>query len=177
MPKSKTIRIGLTPADIGHTIKEFEAWRTDLESKTKEFLKALAEAGVQVASVNFQSAVYDGTNDVVVSFDEKSDTTIAVVATGEATLFIEFGSGIVYPDDHPEGTDLGMIRGEYGYGQGANIWGWTYWGEPGTNGMIINQGWQRGKVHTFGNPANMAMYRSKEELENEFANIARRVFK
>ena len=177
MAKNKVIRIGMTYATMGETIRQFEAWRSDLEAKTRELLKALADTGLQVASVNFGSAQYDGTNDVVVTIEEQSDTKIAVVATGNATLFIEFGTGILYPDDHPEGADLGMIRGEYGYGQGSSIFGWTYWGDPGTNGMVINQGWQRGKVHTFGNPANMAMYRSKEELENQFAEIARRIFK
>lgn len=176
MARTKTIRIGLTPSGIRKTISEYESWRKGLLEKTKEFLRALAEEGVEVANVNFQSAVYDGTNDVTVQFEERNDTKIAVVATGNAVLFIEFGSGITYPDDHPEAPNLGMVRGEYGYGQGGNIWGWTYRGEPGTNGMVIRQGWQSGKVHTFGNPANMAMYRSKEELENRFAEIARRIF-
>lgn len=174
---AKTIRIGLSAAGISRTIREFEKWRTDLESKIKAFVKALADEGLEVASVNFQSAIYDGTNDVTVRLEEKSDTCVAIVATGESVLFIEFGSGIRYPDNHPEAADLGMVRGEYGYGQGGNLWGWTYRGDPGTNGMMIYQGPQGGKVHTFGNPANMAMYKSKEELENRFADIARRIFK
>ena len=40
---------------------------------------------------------------------------IAVVAVGSATLFIEFGTGVKYPDNHPEAAEHGMIRGGYGY--------------------------------------------------------------
>lgn len=173
---SKTITLTLSPEGIDQAIAEYKTWRQEFEAKCKEFLQALAEEGVQIASANFSTAVYDGTNDVTVEMQEKGDNTVAVVAIGNATLFIEFGSGILYPDTHPEAGSLGMIRGEYGYGLGGNIWGWTYRGDPGTNGQVISQGWQRGKIHTFGNPANMCMYRTKEELENRFTAIARRIF-
>lgn len=173
----KTIDINVwDPGSIKDAIKAFEEYRTWLTEKTNEFVKALGESGVQIASVRFSDAVYDGDNDVSVGIEERGDAAVAVVATGDATLFIEFGTGILYPDIHPEASQQGMVRGEYGYGLGDNIWGWTYRGNPGSNGMIINQGWQRGKVHTFGNPANMPMYYTIRELEEMFETKAKEIF-
>lgn len=183
MPK-KTIHVPLTVAGIDNAIRELRDYQKWLERKQKEFLDALAQEGLQVAESGFANAVYDGTNDVVCHIADLGDRKRAVVATGhkdpntgdDVVLFIEFGTGILYPDDHPESAENGMIRGGYGYGMGNNIWGWTYTGDPGSNGQIINRGYQSGKVHTFGNPANKALFRSKIELEERFADIARRVF-
>jgi len=172
----KVIRVPLTKEGIDNAIKELREYQKWLERKQKEFLDALAQEGLQVAESGFASAVYDGTNDVTCHIEDKGDTKRAVVAVGSTVLFIEFGTGVLYPDDHPEAGANGMIRGGYGYGQGSNIWGWTYRGDPGTNGQPIYTGWQRGKVHTFGNPANKAMFRSKVELEQRFEQIARRIF-
>lgn len=48
------------------------------------------------AMTGFASAEYDGVNDVTVSM-ETEDNTWRIVASGEAVLFIEYGSGITYP--------------------------------------------------------------------------------
>ena len=97
---------------------------------------------------------------------------MAVVAYGNATLFIEFGTGVAFPDDHPEAAENGMIRGGYGKHQGLNPDGWRYRGNPGTHGVVE----RNGKVHTYGNPANMSMYQAMRDVEREFTEIARRVF-
>ena len=173
----KTIQINLFDrASITKACRQYEEWRKQLEEKITEFIRALGERGVQTASARFSEAVYDGTNDVSVSMEQQDDKTVAVVATGDATLFIEFGSGIIYPDIHPEAAGLGMRRGEYGYGFGNNIWGWTYEGEPGSNGTVIYTGRKAGKVHTFGNPANMCMYHTVRELEEICKEVAKEVF-
>lgn len=161
---------------IGAAIKEVRNFQKWVEEKTQELVRELGEKGVEIASVKFGKAVYDGKNDVEVRIEDRGKNSVAVVAVGNATLFIEFGTGILYPDTHPESGGLGMVRGQYGYGRGGNIWGWTYEGEPGTNGMVINQGRQRGRVHTFGNPSNMSMYLTVRELEEIFEETARRVF-
>ena len=87
------------------------------------------------ASVKFSQAVYDGTNDVSVTVEPRGNNVRAVVATGGATLFIEFGAGVTYPDDHPEAEELGMKRGAYGQGHGKQH-SWGYYGDPGTNGVL-----------------------------------------
>lgn len=172
----KTIRMKLNTADIGRAIRELQAWKKWLAEKTEEFLKALADEGMNIASAKFQNAAYDGTNDVSCEVEERGDGKVAVVAVGNAVLFIEFGTGITYPDDHPEAAQNGMIRGEYGYGLGKLPGGWRYDGNPGTNGTVITQGKHAGMIHTFGNPANQCMYQTVRELEDKFEEIARRVY-
>lgn len=173
----KHITLTLTPAGMNDAIKQYNTWRKGFERKCNEFLRALAEEGVEVAQVEFLGATYDGTNDVKVELRKKNDSTIAVVAVGTSVLFIEFGSGVVYTDDHPEAKKLGMIRGEYGYKMGRREKGWRYSGDPGTNGEMITTGRHAGQIHTVGNPANMCMYGAKKVLEERFTEIAKRVFK
>ena len=172
----RVIKVQLNEAGINRAIKELEDYKKWLVEKTKEFLKALADEGVEIANTKFAKAVYDGTNDVSCSVEERGDNKIAVVAVGGATLFIEFGTGVKYPDNHPEAGKHGMIRGQYGYKLGRLPQGWRYEGNPGSNGEVITEGKHVGEVHTYGNPANMSMYQTIRELEEKFEEIARRVY-
>lgn len=173
---SKKIVLSLSPHDMERAIREIQAFERYIQDNTAELLRRLAQRGYEIASFNFSWATYDGTNDVSVSVEPRSDTSIAVVAVGNATLFIEFGTGITYPDDHPEAATHQMIRGEYGHQLGRLPGGWRYDGDPGTNGEVITSGKHAGQVHTYGNPANMCMYRSVREVEREFEEIVRSVF-
>lgn len=172
----KVIKVKLTQESIDQAIQELKNYKKWLIDRTKQFVKELGEEGMNIASVNFSEAVYDGTNDVSCSVEQKEEYQVAVVAIGGATLFIEFGSGVKYPDSHPEAAKHGMNRGEYGYGLGKLQSGWRYKGEPGTNGEVITEGKHAGEVHTYGNPANMSMYQAMKELEDKFEEIARRVY-
>lgn len=174
--KKRVIKVSLNEQSIDRAIKELDNYKKWLVDKTKEFLKALADEGVQIASAKFAKAVYDGTNDVSCSVEERGENKIAVVAVGSATLFIEFGTGVKYPDNHPEAAEHGMIRGGYGYRLGRLEKGWRYTGDPGSNGEIITEGKHAGQVHTYGNPANMCMYQTVRELQEKFEEIARRVY-
>lgn len=174
--KKRVIKVSLNEQSIDRAIKELDNYKKWLVDKTKEFLKALADEGVQIASAKFAKAVYDGTNDVSCSVEERGENKIAVVAVGSATLFIEFGTGVKYPDNHPEAAEYGMIRGGYGYRLGRLEKGWRYTGDPGSNGEVITEGKHAGQVHTYGNPANMCMYQTVRELQEKFEEIARRVY-
>lgn len=174
--KKRVIKVSLNEQSIDRAIKELDNYKKWLVDKTKEFLKALADEGVQIASAKFAKAVYDGTNDVSCSVEERGENKIAVVAVGSATLFIEFGTGVKYPDNHPEAAEHSMIRGGYGYRLGRLEKGWRYTGDPGSNGEVITEGKHAGQVHTYGNPANMCMYQTVRELQEKFEEIARRVY-
>ena len=174
--KKRVIKVSLNEQSIDRAIKELDNYKKWFVDKTKEFLKALADEGVQIASAKFAKAVYDGTNDVSCSVEERGENKIAVVAVGSATLFIEFGTGVKYPDNHPEAAEHGMIRGGYGYRLGRLEKGWRYTGDPGSNGEVITEGKHAGQVHTYGNPANMCMYQTVRELQEKFEEIARRVY-
>ena len=125
----------------------------------------------------FQSATYDGTNDVSVSVESRGENKAAVVAIGSSVLFIEFGTGVKYPDSHPEAGKFGFEHGGYGHHLGRLEKGWRYQGDPGTNGEMIATGKHAGEIHTYGNPANMSMYYTVRELEEKFEEIARRVYR
>lgn len=174
--KKRVIKVRLNEQSIDRAIKELNDYKKWLTDKTKEFLKALADEGVKIASAKFGQAVYDGTNDVTCQMEDRGENKVAVMAIGSATLFIEFGTGVRYPDNHPEAAENGMVRGAYGYKLGRLEKGWRYTGEPGSNGEVITEGKHAGEIHTYGNPANMSMYLTVRELQDKFEEIARRVY-
>lgn len=153
-------------------IEDLGNWQSD---RAIVFADRLAQEGMEIASIKFSQAVYDGTNDVSVTVEPRGNNVRAVVATGGATLFIEFGTGVTYPDNHPEARDRNMKRGEYGQGHGKQQ-SWGYYGEPGTNGVLKEKKNGGFVVITHGNPANMPMYETKKELQFQLTQIAKEVF-
>lgn len=153
-------------------IEDLGNWQSD---RAIVFADRLAQEGMEIASIKFSQAVYDGTNDVSVTVEPRGNNVRAVVATGGATLFIEFGTGVTYPDNHPEAGELGMKRGEYGQGHGKQH-SWGYYGDPGTNGVLKEKKNGGFVVITHGNPANMPMYETVKELQDRLTEIAKEVF-
>lgn len=150
-------------------INEYKRW---LIACSRDLVNRLCIKGHSIAAVRFASAVYDGTNDVTVSVEDRGGGMAkAIVALGGAALFIEFGTGVVYPDTHPEAAMNGMIRGGYGSHKGLKQ-KWTYYGDPGSNGQVTKSG----KVITSGNPANMPMYQTVKDLERELRGLVAEVF-
>lgn len=172
---SQTINVPLSiPAYDGliRKIEDLGNWQSD---RAIVFADRLAQEGMEIASIKFSQAVYDGTNDVSVTVEPRGNNVRVVVATGGATLFIEFGTGVTYPDDHPEAGELGMKRGEYGQGHGKQH-SWGYYGDPGTNGVLKEKKNGGFVVITHGNPANMPMYETVKELQDRLTEIAKEVF-
>ena len=172
---SQTINVPLSIPAYDSLIRKIEDlgnWQSD---RAIVFANRLAQEGMEIASVKFSQAVYDGTNDVSVTVEPRGNNVRAVVATGGATLFIEFGTGVTYPDDHPEAGELGMKRGEYGQGHGKQH-SWGYYGAPGTNGVLKEKKNGGLVVITHGNPANMPMYETVKELQDRLTEIAKEVF-
>ena len=172
---SQTINVPLSIPAYDSLIRKIEDlgnWQSD---RAIVFADRLAQEGMEIASIKFSQAVYDGTNDVSVTVEPRGNNVRAVVATGGATLFIEFGTGVTYPDDHLEAGELGMKRGEYGQGHGKQH-SWGYYGEPGTNGVLKEKKNGGFVVITHGNPANMPMYKTVKELQDRLTEIAKEVF-
>lgn len=172
---SQIINVPLSIPAYDNLIRKIEDlgnWQSD---RAIVFADRLAQEGMEIASIKFSQAVYDGTNDVSVTVEPRGNNVRAVVATGGATLFIEFGTGVTYPDDHPEAGEHGMKRGEYGHGHGKQH-SWGYYGEPGTNGVLKEKKNGGFVVITHGNPANMPMYETVKELQDRLTEIAKEVF-
>ena len=158
--------------ELATGIEEYAKWIVD---RANTLLQKLADYGLTIANAGFDSAVYDGTNDFSVDFEERGNNIKAIVAVGATVLFVEFGTGVTYPDNHPEAAKHGMVRGGYGKGKGKSPT-WGYYGDPGSNGYIhINE---RGEsvVLTHGNPANMPMYNAVKQIEEDFKELALGVF-
>lgn len=162
---SRKYVIGIDGSGISEAIAGVETFEREIREKANTLCRRLAELGLRVAKATFSTARYDGINDVTVEIQERGENCFAVVATGEATLFIEFGSGVTLGYGHPTAGEYGMGPGTYPDGKG-------HWANPG--GWYIPK--DKGGGHTFGNPPSGAMYSAVRELELEFTRIAKEVF-
>lgn len=171
----KTVKVPLSQRGIDTLLREIESYTVWLKERSQVLLDRLAQAGFEVASARFAKAAYDGTNDASVSLETRSEGVRAVVAVGASVLFIEFGTGVTYPDNHPQAAELGMKRGEYGKGHGKQS-SWGYYGDPGTNGVVKTKKDGSTVVITHGNPANMPMYETVKELEAMLPDLVKEVF-
>lgn len=163
------MKIAINPFDkksIASAEKLVRQYKKDFEVKEREFCRRLAEIGVSVAQAGFATADYDGVNDVVV-FLEKTANGYAVVASGETVGFIEFGTGVRYPEW--DGSDVEYIpppHGSYGKGQGKNPWGWWF---RGSDGAVAQ--------HTYGNMPAEAMLTARNQMIEQVTTIAREVWR
>lgn len=171
----KTVKVPLSQRGIDTLLREIESYTVWLKERSQVLLDRLAQAGFEVASARFAKAAYDGTNDASVSMETRSEGVRAVVAVGASVLFIEFGTGVTYPDNHPQAAELGMKRGEYGQGHGKQS-SWGYYGDHGTNGVVKMKKDGSTVVITHGNPANMPMYETVKELEAMLPDLVKEVF-
>ena len=163
-------------ASIDEAIRKLTAYADGLEQKTEELKRRLASEGILVAEEQFGSAIYDGTNDVHVDLVDGEDK-VAIRASGDTVLFIEFGTGVNLPTYHPKREELQVGDvGTYGYGLGKLKGGWRYPESKGkgTNGEEDPD--HPGYIHTYGNPANMPMYNASKEIRSRVLEIAKEVF-
>ena len=163
------MKIVVNPYDlksINKAIKQIEVYRLEFELKEQEFVKRLAEIGVSVATTGFALADYDGTKDVVVSMNQ-AGTQATVIASGQTVGFIEFGTGVRYPEWDSSGADYTPPEhGSYGKGKGASPHGW--WFTAGGGGA---------SQHTYGNMPAEAMLTARDRMIEKVIQVAREVWK
>ena len=145
-------------ASVSRATRRLDEYFADLIEKANTVCERLATIGAVRASLDFSRAIYNGTNDVAVTV-EPIDNGYAIHATGNAVLFIEFGSGASYGYGHPEPE---------GYGPGTYP-GKGHWDDP-------NGWWYGDHEHSYGNPPAAAMYHAKQDVLQEVQRIADEVF-
>lgn len=145
-------------ASVSRAQRRLDEYFADLIEKANTVCERLATIGAVRASLDFSRAIYNGTNDVAVTV-EPIDNGYAIHATGNAVLFIEFGSGASYGYGHPEPE---------GYGPGTYP-GKGHWDDP-------NGWWYGNHEHSYGNPPAQAMYNAKRDIQAEVQRIADEVF-
>lgn len=153
------------PNSVKKAVSLVKQYKQDFLAKEKIFVQRLAEIGVSVVTSGFATADYDGIKDVQVTMTQ-SGTSAAVIAFGETVGFIEFGTGIKYP----EWDNLGMEytppkHGTYGKGQGKNPKGWYFSNGKGS------------AKHTYGNQPAEAMRTARDVMVERIVQIAREVWK
>lgn len=146
---------------LDSTISHMKTLNDNLLNKTSTLVAHLINAGYEIANYRFGIAQYDGINDVSLSMSF-SGNTATLTASGQAVLFIEFGSGITFTEENPKAVELGFIRGTYGKGKGSNL-NWVYIGDKGSNGEVIRTTVDgETVVRTKGNPPANAMYEASK---------------
>ena len=162
------MKITIDPFDkesITQAIKQLEQYKKDFLTKEELFVKRLAEIGVSVASTGFATADYDGINDVVVTLEQQGNRAM-VVASGQTVGFIEFGTGVKFPEWDNSGMEYTPPRhGTYGKGYGARPKGWYF-----------KQG-EGASQHTYGNQPAEAMRTARDVMIEKVVQIAREVWK
>lgn len=163
------MKITVNPFDrksIAEAERLVRQYREDFLRKEEEFTRRLAEIGVSVAQTGFATADYDGVNDVTVRLEKRSNG-YAVVASGKSVGFIEFGTGVRYPEWDGSGVSYKPpAHGTYGKGQGKNPHGWWFSGNDGARAQ-----------HTYGNQPAEAMLTARNEMIERIQQIAREVWR
>ncbi len=158
------MKITIDPFDkgsISSAISRVKQYEREVKAKEDLLLSRLAAIGVDVANAGFATADYDGKRDVKVRL-LKIPNGYAVEADGETVGFIEFGTGVRYPEWDSSGMSYKPPEhGSYGKGFGKNPRGW-YYGEG---------------QHTYGNPPAEAMLTARNVMVEKVMQIAREVFK
>ena len=169
------IKVRLSDAGLCDAERQIQEYKTTLNQKAKEFAKALADKGLDVAKVRFANAEYAGRNDVSCRV-EQNGNTCTIVAEGKSVAFIEFGTGAHhngYGGELPPGVGA---HGSYGKGQGANR-RWYYYGDPGNAGTPVKQVDGKGQLnYTDGNEPAMAMWGAVEEMASQVEATWREVW-
>ncbi len=163
-------------------LDDYEKW---LLEKTDAFVKECAERSAAQAGNLFEQAYYAGVNDVQTGFDITGDKEAQVYATGDATLFIEFGTGVknrTTAAERKERAEVspGMLaHGEYGQQKGSNPKGWAYYGTPGNspNARWVAERSKGDVIRTTGDTAASPMYMAREEIIKDSNKIIKEVFK
>lgn len=152
------------PKSVSRAIKDLNEYKKWIEKKSKSLSEKLAEIGLATASLHFETAIYDGDNDVVVTA-EPTKNGWKIVAEGQSVCFIEFGSGVV-GEGHPEASKYRMGVGTWSESENGK----GHWNDP--NGWYYAHGQK-----SFGNPPAMAMWEAQKEMKRRIENVAKEVFK
>lgn len=163
------MKIVINPFDkksINDAIRQVKAYKRDFKKKEREFVKRLAEIGVSVATTGYELADYDGVKDVAVRLVGRGNK-VAVVAQGKTVGFIEFGTGVKYPEWDNTGMDYTPPKhGTYGAGHGKQPYGWWF-----------NQSEGAEARHTYGNQPAEAMLTARNDIVEKVTQVAREVWR
>ena len=148
-------------ASVKQAAKKMENYAEDFDKKADDVCRRLADIARFRFIRQFYSVHYDGNDDTKISVDP-INKGYRLRASGNAVLFIEFGSGVIgagHPDPGPYGPGT--------WSEGPN--GKGHWQDP--NGWY----WAHGQK-SIGNPPAAGMYWAEQEVKSSVNRIADEVF-
>lgn len=163
--------ISVTLRGLERLIQQLEQYPILIEQKAGELCSRLAEIGAINVSIQFSRALYTGPMDHNVAVEETPEGHYQIIVSGECVAFVEFGTGM-HDGVHPLESELGMHPGSWSDGP----MGKHHWNDP-RGWYLPKDKWAAdGTRHTFGNPANMPVYNTGQDLRREVERVAREVF-
>lgn len=175
--------ISITVENHFKALRELNAFLQSLEAKVNLLLERLMAEGYSIATDAFQTALYAGTNDVVVQEPYWEDNKLVLCAEGNAVAYIEFGTGVHYSEQYPTkyGDPYNKLhmdkRGTHGKKKGR-FDAWEYYGEVGTEGRVVGERNGAPLIRTHGNPPARAMFQATENMTDRdyIRQIAKEIF-
>lgn len=163
------MNITVSVAGTDDLLARLEQYKILIDQKKRELCKRLADMGATNVSLLFSRAIYTGNNDFDVSVRDLGNGGYQIVVSGQSVAFVEFGAGVRYGHGHP-------LEGQFGMGAGTYPSDKGHWDDP--QGWYLPKSKQHsdGTKHTYGNPPNMPMYNTAQDLKNEIARVTREVF-
>jgi hypothetical protein len=170
--KKITVNV-LDPKSVEKAIKQLNAYKKEVETKTTELAQRLTTLGADIARIKIaeMGAYYSG--ELLSGVSGYFSPTLNagfIRVTSDHVAFVEFGTGVVgQSNPHRNGEYLSLAS--WGYVTGSKIFttkdgkvGWVY---PTDDG---------GFRFTEGMPSRPFMYETALELERQYMQIAKEVF-
>lgn len=162
----KIFKTDLSVSGIKELQKQLQDYQNDLTKKCEEFVRRLAEKGVEIAKMKITDydAIYTG--ELLASINSEQGAVIQngiqwiIYTNCPWAKFVEFGTGIV---------------GEHSPHPNTSIIGWKYdVNEHGEKGWFY---FRDGEWHwTKGMPSRPFMFETAMELRQEIVKVAKEVF-
>ena len=138
--------------------------------KVDELIALMVEEGEYVALAKCLPAESGETSDSILTESKVTGVRhnrYGYIIAGGAAIWLEFGTGVHYPDNYPGTKPSGIVEhGEYEKKKGSTGDAWFYYDQK--------QGRWRA---TRGLPARAFMWRTATHLRNHFPELARKVWK
>ena len=186
------MNITLNPFDvksIDNAIRMVERFSEETLNKIDALIHAMVVEGETVAMVLCLPAE---TGDTQMSITRESKVegartdAVGYIIAGGAAIWLEFGTGVLYPDNYPGTKPSGIVgHGEFGEKQT-----WSYYDDEGKK--HTRRGQRKGSTGeawtyydqkqgrwraTHGLPARAFMWHTATYLRNHFPELARKVWK
>lgn len=170
----KNIQVNIfDPKSVEKAIKELNAYKKEVETKTRELAQRLTDLGADIVRMKIveMGAYYSG--DLLSGVEGYFSPTLNagfIRVTSDHVAFVEFGTGVV-GQQNPHTNGEYLSKASWGYATGSKIFttkdgrvGWIY---PTDDG---------GFRFTEGMESRPFMYETALELERQYMQIAKEVF-